>query len=377
MQSPARATLNVGAPPSAPYSHVASAGGLIYLSGALADGPDRRILHAGDVAAQTRVVIERLRARLDAAGSSLAQVVSVMVYLKSATDFGTMNDAFRAYWPSDPPTRTTVIANLVIPDALVEMTMVAVPNGADRQVIHPSGWQRSPSPYSYAIQAGDAVFLSGLISRHGRDNSVVTGDVTTQTRVVMDNAGEILAAAGRSLSDVVSARVYLPDGSTFEAMNAEYRRYFSAEPPVRATVRAGLASAASAVEMTLVASSEPRTIIEPGGAQNPNLSTAIVAGGRVYLSGMLGNRPETAGDVGKQTTETLARIDRALQAAGSTRADIVDSLVYLTDISAFAQMNDAYRAFFGAGALPARATVEAGLFAPDGLVEIMMTAVKP
>jgi enamine deaminase RidA (YjgF/YER057c/UK114 family) len=40
-------------------------------------------------------------------------------------------------------------------------------------------------------------------------------------------------------------------------------------------------------------------------------------------------------------------------------------------------MNDAYRAFFGERSLPARATVESGLFAPDGLVEIMMTAVKP
>ena len=88
---------------------------------------------------------------------------------------------------------------------------------------------------------------------------------------------------------------------------------------MRATVRAGLASAPYVVEMTFIASSGPRTIVEPGGAQNPNLSTAIVAGRRVYLSGMLGNRPDTAGEVGKQTTETLARIDRALQAAGCTR----------------------------------------------------------
>jgi len=377
MDTPARATLNVGTPPSAPYSHVVSARGLIYLSGVLADGPGRQILHKGNVAGQTRVVIERLRERLEAAGSSLAQVVSVMVYLKSAADFATMNEAFRAYWPSDPPTRTTVIANLVLPDALVEMTMVAVPNGGERQVIHPSGWQRSPSPYSYAIQAADVVFLSGLIARNGKDNSVVAGDITTQTRAVLDNAAEILAAAGRSLSDVVSARVYLPDASTFEPMNTEYRRSFSSAPPVRATVRAGLASAPYLVEMTFIASAGPRTIVDPGGAPNPNLSTAIVSGGRVYLSGMLGNRTDTAGEVGKQTKETLARIDRALQTAGCTRSDIVDSLVYLTDVAAFPEMNDAYRAYFGASALPARATVESGLFASDGLVEIMMTAVQP
>ena len=133
MQTPARATLNVGTPPSAPYSHVVSAGGLIYLSGVLADGPG-----PADPAQRETwrdrpgSVIERLRERLEAAGSSLAQVVSVMVYLTSAADFATMNEAFRAYWPYDPPTRTTVIASLVLPDALVEMTMIAVPNGGER-----------------------------------------------------------------------------------------------------------------------------------------------------------------------------------------------------------------------------------------------------
>ena len=48
-------------------------------------------------------------------------------------------------------------------------------------------------------------------------------------------------------------------------MNTEYRRYFRSEPPVRATVRAGLAAAPYTVEMTLIASSAPRTVVEPAG----------------------------------------------------------------------------------------------------------------
>ena len=54
----------------------------------------------------------------------------------------------------------------------------------------------------------------------------------------------------------------------------------------------------------------------------------------------------------------------------------MDSLVYLTNLDDYAAMNDAYRAFLPEG-FPARATVQSGLFAPDGVVEIMMTAVKP
>ena len=76
-----------------------------------------------------------------------------------------------------------------------------------------------------------------------------------------------------------------------------------------------------------------------------------------------------------QTKETLARVRSALSAAGYTPADVVDSMVYLTDLSTFAEMNGEYRAFFGKD-FPARTTVQSGLVAADGLVEIMMTAVK-
>ena len=376
METPARTVINLGQPPRAPYSHAVSAAGLIYLSGVLADDANREIIGRGDVAAQTREVLERLGARLAAAGSSFRQVVSVTVYLASASDFAAMNDVYREYWPADPPTRTSVIAALVAPDALIEMSMIAVPDGAERTVIHPPDWQRSPNPYSYAIRTGDTLFLSGVVSRNGRDNTVVRGDVPAQTRTVLDNAGEILNAAGMTHANVVSARVYLPDAATFGQMNAEYRKYFASSPPVRATVAARLAGAPYLVEITLIASSAPRRVVEPGLDRNPNLSTAVVAGRRVYLSGMLGNRPDNAADAGAQTTETLARIKVALEAAGCNPADVVDSLVYLPDLAAYGAMNDAYRAFFGGG-FPARATVQSGLFAPDGLVEIMMTAVSP
>jgi enamine deaminase RidA (YjgF/YER057c/UK114 family) len=376
MSTSARRVINVGTPPVGPYSQAVAGADLIYLSGVVAEDANRQVIGRGDVATQTREVIGHLRARLDAAGSSLEQVVCVTVYLKSASDFAAMNGAYRPYWPKDPPTRTTVIADLVLPDALVEIAMVAASNGADRTVIHPPDWQPSPNPYSYAIRTGDTLFLSGLVSRNGRDNSFVSGDVPQQTRVVLDSAGELLKAAGMTHADVVSARVFLPDATTFNQMNVEYRKYFTSDPPVRATVSAGLAGPQALVEMTFIASSSPHEVIEPDANRNPNLSAAIVSGRRVYLSGMLGNLPTNNCDAGAQTTETLARIRRALEAAGCTAADVVDSLVYLPDLAAYSAMNDAYRRFFG-DAFPARATVASGLFAPDGLVEIMMTAVKP
>ena len=363
--------INVGPPPIGPYSGAVKAGGFIYLSGTLAQDDKGALVADDDVAAQTRRIVERMREVLAAADSSLEQVVACTVYLRDASHFSVMNDAYRAFWPKDPPTRTTVITDLLM-GADVEISMVAVPKGAERTIIHPGDWITSPNPYSYAIRSGDTVFLSGLVPRNGRDNSTVTGDIAVQTRAVMENAGQLLKAAGLDYSNIVSGRVFLPDASNFQRMNEVYRTYFKANPPARATVKAGLAGAQYAVEMTFIASSAPREAISPG----TNLSAAIKAGNRLYLSGALGNTRENAGDAAAQTRETLARIRKTLDATGYTPGDVVDGLIYLTDLGQFSQMNTEYRAFFEKD-FPARATVGAGLVAPGAVVEIMLTAVKP
>jgi 2-iminobutanoate/2-iminopropanoate deaminase len=128
------------------------------------------------------------------------------------------------------------------------------------------------------------------------------------------------------------------------------------------------------VEITFTASTAPRQAIGVAPAGLP-LSPAIRAGNRLYLSGMLGNTPANEGDAAAQTRETLARIASTLKAAGATPANVVESLVYITDARFFEPMNEQYRAFFGQD-FPARTTVVTPLVAPDGLVEIMVGAVQ-
>ena len=362
-----------GPTPVGPYRPAVKAGGLIYVSGTFAEDASGAIVGTGDVRAQTRRILERMRDVLTAAGSSLDRAVAVTVFLKSQSDFAAMNEAYREFWMNDPPTRTTVISDLVHADALVEMSMVAVPTGADRVVVPPSGWMKSPNPYSYAIRTGDMLFLAGLVARNGRDDTFVEGDVAAQTRTVLENAGELLQAAGMGPENVISAKVYLPDVAGFQPMNGAYRSFFGSAPPARATVQAGLAGRQANVEITIVASAAPRAVISDSRPANPNLSAAIRAGNRVHVSGMLGNTDDNKGDTAKQTTETLARIRQALQAAGCTPGDVVDAVVYLTDVANFSAMNDAYRIFFERD-FPARTTIGSGLVVPDGLVEIMVTA---
>ncbi len=357
-----------------PFSNAVKADGLIYVAGMLSqDG--------GDVRAQTRKTLDSLSETLKKAGSSLANVASVQVYLTKAEDFAGMNEVFRATWPNDPPARTTIISELVVPGALVEMSMVAVPTGGERVVIHPKGWMASPNPYSYGIRSGDTLFLSGLIARNGKDNSVVEGDMAVQAKAVLDNAGEILKEAGMGFENVVASRVFITDGTKFQEMNKVYTSYFTKEPPTRATVIAGLTSPQYVVEMTLTAVRGTKQVFTtPAADGTPGkpsaiLSSAIKIGNRLYVSGILGNNADNKGDTEAQTKETLARIGRTLKVAGYDWPEVVDGIVYITDVKNFDAMNSGYRTIFTKD-FPARATVRTGLVAADGLVEIMFVASK-
>ena len=117
---------------------------------------------------------------------------------------------------------------------------------------------KSPNPYSYGIRPGDTLFLAGLVSRNGKDNSVVEGDMPAQTKTVLDNAGQILKAAGMSFDNVVSSRVFITDGTKFQEMNKVYPTYFTKDPPARATVVAPLMGPQYQVEITLTASRLPK-----------------------------------------------------------------------------------------------------------------------
>jgi reactive intermediate/imine deaminase len=360
-------------PPNFPFSSAVKADGLVYIAGT--------IVAKGDIRAQTKAVLDDMSQTLQKAGSSIANVAAVHVYITKFEDFAAMNEVYRTYWPKDPPVRTTIVSDLVVPEGLVEMSMVAVPNGGERTVIHPPDWIKSPNPYSYGIKSGDNLFLAGLISRNGKDNSVVEGDMTKQTTTVLDNAAQILKAAGMSFDNVVSSRVYITDGTKFQEMNKVYQTYFPKDPPARATVVAPLMGPQYQVEITLTASRLPKQAFTTPAADgspgkpNPVLSSAIKTGNKLYVSGILGNTPETKADTEKQTVELLARVGRTLKAAGYDWSHVVDGIVYITDVKNFDAMNRGYRTIFTKD-FPSRATVRTGLVNADGLVEIMFVAAK-
>lgn len=108
-------------------------------------------------------------------------------------------------------------------------------------------------PYSQAVKAGGFVFLSGQVALDPASGQVVAGDVRAQTERVLQNLQAVLAAAGSSLAAVVKTTVFLADMNDFAAMNEVYGRFFSSDPPARATVQAARLPKDVQVEIDLIA----------------------------------------------------------------------------------------------------------------------------
>ncbi len=108
-------------------------------------------------------------------------------------------------------------------------------------------------PYSPAIRAGQLLFLSGQIPIDPATGQMIEGDVTAQTRRVLDNVGALLMAADRSFADVVRTTIFLADMNDFAAVNAIYAQYFSEPYPARATVQVARLPKDARVEIDVIA----------------------------------------------------------------------------------------------------------------------------
>ena len=96
-----------------------------------------------------------------------------------------------------------------------------------------------PVPFSKAVQAGDFLFLSGVLPMDAQGRVVGDG-IAEQTRCVLERIAGTLAECGAGLADVVKATVWLADLADFAAFNEEYRRHFELGFPARSTVQATL-----------------------------------------------------------------------------------------------------------------------------------------
>ncbi|MDF1485617.1 pyrimidine utilization protein C [Ramlibacter sp. H39-3-26] len=111
--------------PLAPYVPGTLADGILYVSGTLPFDKDNNVVHAGDASAQTRHVLETIRGVVEAAGGTMDDVTFNHIFVKDFADYPKVNAVYAEFFPGVKPARYCIEANLVKPDALVEIASIA------------------------------------------------------------------------------------------------------------------------------------------------------------------------------------------------------------------------------------------------------------
>jgi 2-iminobutanoate/2-iminopropanoate deaminase len=106
--------------------------------------------------------------------------------------------------------------------------------------------------YSQVVKDGNIVFLAGMVP-FDTEKNVVGDDIRTQTRKTVENLAAAVAEAGGTLADVCTVTVFLSElERDFDGFNEVYSEFFSANPPARATVSAGLLGFLVEIQATAV-----------------------------------------------------------------------------------------------------------------------------
>ncbi len=107
-----------------PYSQAIQYGNLLFVSGQVPLDPKTGQLVAGDIEAQTRQVMENLKAIVAEAGMTLADALKATCFLKNMGDFAKFNGIYAGYFGDTPPARETVEVARLPRDVLVEVSLI-------------------------------------------------------------------------------------------------------------------------------------------------------------------------------------------------------------------------------------------------------------
>lgn len=123
----------------------------------------------------------------------------------------------------------------------------------DRQLVKTDLAPAAIGPYSQAVMAGNTLYCSGQIPIDPKTGHMVTNSIEDETERVLLNLEGVLTAAGMSLGNVVSCRVYMTDINDYAQINEVYGRFFGANAPAREAVQVCALPRNAHVEISAVA----------------------------------------------------------------------------------------------------------------------------
>ncbi|HWU41823.1 MAG TPA: RidA family protein [Bdellovibrio sp.] len=122
-----------------------------------------------------------------------------------------------------------------------------------KKVIHTDNAPKAVGPYSQAVQMGDFLFCSGQISINPKTNEVFTGEIKTQTEMVMKNIEAVLTASQLNFGNIIKTTIFITNMNDFATVNEVYAKFFKEAPPARSTVAVAALPKGVNVEIEVIA----------------------------------------------------------------------------------------------------------------------------
>jgi 2-iminobutanoate/2-iminopropanoate deaminase len=227
----------------------------------------------GPIAAQTWFTYDLIRQHLEAAGSTLASILNLVVYLQDMRDFPTFHRVHERFFPSAPPALTVIeVGEVGHKGTLIEIEPTAIlpDRGLQRKVSGVPNW-RAPAHMSQIVEAGGLAFLSGIAGIDAAGEPVVSARQLSRTAraqaggtlarnvaalqclACVDQLVTQLNTAGRDLSSVTHLTVYLKDIDGFKIVESVLAKAFAKWRPAVVALEVPAVSPVAGVSVSMTA----------------------------------------------------------------------------------------------------------------------------
>ena len=211
------------------FSHVIHCGDMIFTGDMSALSPQGEVASPGDIAAQTRLMMDRLNRALSVAGANMQDVLKLNVFYVgdgTAEDWAESARIRAGYFQDPGPAATGIPVTRFAQEGLLTKIAATAMRGADDEVLQKSyAWPEghwdwtTPLPYKHGNRCGRMIHLGGQVSLDSSAQVIDPDDMPAQTRRAMDNIAKVLAEFGATLDDVVKVTTFYQGSASAEALH--------------------------------------------------------------------------------------------------------------------------------------------------------------
>lgn len=214
--------------PSA-YSHVIRCGDMIFTGDMSAMSPSGTVDGIGDLALQTKIMMDRLRNLLAVAGADIQDVLKLNVYYLgggTAEDWAKPASIRAGYFPDPGPAATGMpVSQFPDPDLMTKISVTAMRSSSGERLAKTYAWPEghwdwtAPLPYKHGNKCGQIIHVGGQVSLDQSAHVIDPDNMVAQTKRAMANVKGVLAEFGATLDDVVKVTTFYQGEASAEALH--------------------------------------------------------------------------------------------------------------------------------------------------------------